>query len=454
MTPARKEALKSTLIVPGFSKTMPTKMFASKRDTENLAFPDYSMPLSMFEDANTAFSDSNETFTRILYGRESSVLFHDSTVFIDVKKVKCLLRQCPGGRNGNTSGNGVYGSSSNGSGAQAGSGGSWVLGGGGGLSGGFGGAGAGGGGGDDDPWKNTYNNFGQGPAESFMDDDDFNSFAYLDEAVEDFLRDMPFALDLVTNQPNFGVGFNRDPSIGTFPSEEPSDPPSTPAPHTPLLPMTPAPPVAHTPMVPMTPPSVSNPPSFGTMAITQVNSPPSNVTCVQPSDKSDTQTLLDIQKLMISSSTTLIPQPSVQPLLSDNALLHQNQPTVRMPLTSQPVSSQQPTTSHHHQIPQQQQQQQTNVIDFLASKAVYSDKFHVNELFVPSHLPREKSNIGYKALQHCYNLYLRYQEALKNTLPSELPVAVQKTAHLCSMQLADAHPKICFELPKTCKSLL
>ncbi len=360
-----------------------------------------------------AFSENDRSFFRSL-----------STVpYIDIKKAKYALRQCPLGQQGGANGGGAYyGGSSSGNQSM---GGSYVFGSGG-FSGGMGGAS--GGSGDDDPSKRPSDPSNSGPHSiSFIEDEDFNSFNYLDPMIEDLLRDMPFE-DIVVN-PQFG--FNRDP-IHSYPTDptDPSDAPSTPAPLTPMY----HPPTPH-----------YNPQMVGSPLESNTNS-------VQQVQNTDTMDLLEISELIINAQSkkrvpdmthtaTLVPRPhSGYP--SRNSHLH----GTLSDLPAIPATVPRPIG-----LPQSNSGQ-TSGIDFLAARMINNGVHYVIELFVPLNVAPDKYEIGFKAFKHSYEVYLQYLQNLKDSSLNELQVANQQTANLCEMKLDNsAHPKLCFEMPKSCE---
>ena len=415
------------------------------------SFPDYSPPLVGVL-YNSAYSDTDEIFLRSLNG-DSSTRVNRVSNYIDLIKAKGMLKKCPGGQHGGASG-GNSSSYNTSTGTTNTGNGSWVVSGsyGGGISGGMGGGAGDGDGDDENPWNNHQQNSGPAP-EMLFDEEEFHSFDYLDDALiadilqTDLFRDFPLHDNLVlsTTTP-LNVGFYRDVSYNSYTqSSEPSDPPSTPAPLTPLTPKHPTTPIYM--QNPATPSYVQNPATSHSLPKPQLV----QTSCTQPSDISDMQDLLDIQKLMIQgpgktghnmshTTTTLVPQPSSMPIMPayPNTLLHQILSQTSVP--SPAMTSRQP---------------QNNVIDFLATNTITTDKCHVIELFVPNNAPQDKRGIGYRALEHCYKMDLEYRDALKDTTFSELPVAVREIAQLCEMELSNnGEAKLYFKMPKTCKYII
>lgn len=413
------------------------------------SFPDTQPPISLsFE--MSAFPENDNSFFRSL---EQSV---DSSVvnqyFLNLSKSKGYFKQCPTGKQGGgASGtrNNSSSSSTNGSSTSYSmwSGASQT-----GFSGGIGGAG----GGDDDPHDNDPYGINSIPDDLLFEVEEnstFNPFNYLDTPIEDLdtqiedlIRDMPQFGDFVLPaNPSAAGGFNliRD-QTQSYPTDPSSttDPPSTPAP------LTPGPSHPVTPMTPMTTQMLPN-------TSTLVGSP--NCTSVEQSDHSDnTQDLLEIQKLMINSgsrsnhhindtsliptmghtSATLVPQ---QPSYHTQETQRQHVPTVRP--TRSIIAPQQPT-------------KQNDTIDFLTTNLSSNDLYRCIELFVPFNLTPDKIEIGHKALQHNYTVYLQFQDALKDSSLSELQVATHEVAKLCTMELSHAQsPKVCFKMPITCEYL-
>ena len=360
-----------------------------------------------------AFSENDRSFFRSL----------STNSYIDIKKAKFSFRQCPLGQQGGANGGGAYYGGS--SGGNQSMGGSYGFGSGG-SSDGMGGAS--GGSGDDDPSKRPSDHSNSGPHSlPFIDEEDFNSFNYLDPMIEDLLRDMPFE-DIVVN-PQFG--FNRDP-VHSYPTDptDPSDNPSTPAPLTPLTPM------YHPPTPSYNPQMVSSPPN--TNSVQQVQ---------------DTMVdLFEINQLMISAQSkkkvpdmtntaTLVPRPhSAYP--SRNSRVHSTASDfpVMPPMVPRPIG-----------LPKSNSGQMGG-IDFLTAQMIKNGMHHVIELFVPQNVAQDKYDIGFKAFNHSYEVYLQYLQTLKSASLNELQVANQQTANLCEMKLYNSvHPKLCFEMPESCE---
>ena len=436
-----KSNFRNPLIIPGPSAkesmiTTPSlKVFhnffeagSGFQGTKAGSFPDSSPPISLRLDSSV-FPDNDESFLRVV---DSSALMS----YINIANAKGLFKRCPGGRQGGGASGGAYHNSGGSSyGVSQSSGSSWVTGG---SSGGVGGAG--GGSGDDDPSKRPHRDTNSGPAPVFIDDEQFNSFDYLGDAFEDLLgedlfRDVDFPT-LVMSAPQFGFN-HRDPSY-SYPTDPsvPSDPASTPA-----APLTPG---------PTTPGSIGGPTTPGHMGgpMTPIpvgvgNSPQGPV---QPVDTSGMMELLEISKLMVA------PQPAKMSsyLSQNNSLVHSvhppNHTRQQQPISLQQQQLQQPIA----EVPTSSAAK-TDLIDFLDAKMTTDNSQHTIELFVPFDAPQDKKDIGFRALQHNYQVYLQYQDALKNASLVEIQVANQQTAKLCSMELGmSGQPKLCFKMPRTC----